>query len=179
MLKINECLRVRGEIVAFDHISEDEVIYAMRHKSIRSFHIHSCQTAISFMTEQLTSTTTAVDFHKALQLIAIANEKTISIFNLKTQLLLQTIISYNGEISTIHFVQNSPYLIVGTKQGRVMQYRYDAKISIARLYSFSYNNLTQRRIDNIYKNDVNAIDSYGDLVASSGYAGSIILIKLH
>ncbi|MBA1437655.1 MAG: hypothetical protein FAF05_01485 [Epsilonproteobacteria bacterium] len=111
--------------------------------------------------------TTPIDFHKALQIVAIANDKTIYIIDLRTKMTLQRIISHDGSITLLHFVQNSPYLIAGTQQGRVMQYRYDSRSTLSRLCSFTANK------------PVSAIDSYEEIIASSGYGGEITIIKLY
>ena len=176
MLQPRECFRVRGEVIALDAL-HDEIIYALRHKTIKTFDTHRCQFTHTFVTEYLNSSTVAIAFHKTLQLVAIANEKTITIFDLKTQIVLQTILCNSGEITTLHFVQNSPYLIAGTNQGRVLQYRYDGKTSLSRLCSFPYNNPLNKQI--VTNNYVSAIDSFDDLVASSGYGGAVTIIKLH
>ena len=176
MLRPKECFRIRGEITALEALNNDEVIYTLRHKTVKSFLAKECRYNHSLMLEPIGSFTTAIAFSKTHQLIAIANQKTIFIYDIKTKLPLQTIISYNGEVSLLHFVENSPYLIVATTQGRVMQYRYDNKASLARLCSFGSNTLGKKTLLSTY---VSAIDSYEDLIAASGYGGAITLVQLY
>lgn len=177
MVKREECFRSRGEIVAFEILQDNKAVYALQHKIIKSFSTLTCKTLSNLSLEYLSSQTTAVCSHKSLDLVAIANGKTIYIIETKTKMVLQTIISYSGEITTLHFVQNSPYLITGTTNGRVVQYRHDGKSSLSRLCSFPFNNPIGKRV--IGKNYVGAIDSNEKYVACSGYGGAITIIKLH
>jgi WD40 repeat protein len=177
MIHHEEILRVRGDIIAIEALSDDEVIFAQRHKTIKSFSLLTSKLISNNSVEHLGGQTTAICFHKTLELVAIANGKTIYIVNTKTKIVLQTIISYSGDITLLHFVQNSPYLITGTKNGRVVQYRYDGKSSLSRLCSFPFNNPIGKKV--IGKNYVGAIDSNEKYVACSGYGGAITLIKLH
>ncbi|MFT7859769.1 MAG: hypothetical protein ABXS93_02410 [Sulfurimonas sp.] len=177
MNKIQECFRVRGNIIAFEALNNDTMIYALQHKTINSFSVLTCKTLSKLSLEYLSSQTTAIAFHKNLELAAIANGKTIYIINTNNKMVMQTIISYSGDITNLHFVQNSPYLITGTKNGRVVQYRYDGKASLSRLCSFPFNNPIGKKV--IDKNYVGAIDSNEKYVACSGYGGAITIIKLH
>ncbi|WP_428739258.1 hypothetical protein [Sulfurimonas sp.] len=177
MVKKEECFRSRGKIIAFEKVNNNEIIYALQHKIIKSFSTLTCKTLGNLSLEYLSTQTTAICFHKSLDLVAIANGKTIYIINTKSKMVLQTIISYTGDITTLHFVQNSPYLITGTTNGRVVQYRYDGKSSLSRLCSFPFNNPIGKRV--IGKNYVGAIDSNEKYVACSGYGGAITIIKLH
>lgn len=177
MIKKEECFRVRGNIVALKTLSSEEVIYALEHKSIKSFAPKECKNLKSLWIEYLSSQTTAIAFHPTQDLVALANDRTIYIIDTQTKLVQQTIISYSGEITILHFVQNSPYLITGTKNGRVVQYRYEGKSSLSRLCSFPFNNPIGKKV--IGKNYVGAIDSNDQYVACSGYGGAITIIKLH
>jgi hypothetical protein len=177
MVKKEECFRSRGNIVAFEILKENKAIYALQHKIIKSFSTLTCKTLSNLSLEYLSSQTTAICFHNSLDLVAIANGKTIYIVDTRTKVVLQTIISYTGEITILHFVQDSPYLITGTKNGRVVQYRYDGKSSLSRLCSFPFNNPIGKKV--IGKNYVGAIDSNEKYVACSGYGGAITIIKLH
>lgn len=172
-----ECFRVRGDIIAFDTIAEDEVFYALQHKTIKSFSTLTCKTLSHLSTEYLSSQTTAISFHKSMKLVAIANGKTIHIISTETQAVVQTLISYGGDIMILHFIQDSSYLIAGTTNGRVLQYRHDGKSMLSRLCSFPVNNPIGKRV--IGKNYVGAIDSNEHYVVSSGYGGAITIIKLN
>lgn len=176
-MKKEECFRVRGDIVALKALNSDEAIYALKHKSIKSFSINECKHLKSLWIEYLCSQTTAISFHPTQDLVALANDRTIYVIDTQTKLVQQTIISYSGEITILHFVQNSPYLITGTKNGRVVQYRYDGKSSLSRLCSFPFNNPIGKKV--IGKNYVGAIDSNDHYVVCSGYGGAITIIKLH
>ncbi|QOP42298.1 hypothetical protein [Sulfurimonas marina] len=177
MIIQEECLRTRSNIIAFSALNNDEIIYALQHKTVKSFSSLTCKPLRSITTEYLSTQTTAISFHKTDNLVAIANGKTIYIINTKTKEVLQTIISYAGDITTLHFIQNSPYLITGTKNGRVVQYRYDGKSSLSRLCSFPFNNTIGKKV--VEKNYVGAIDSNDKYIACSGYGGAITIIKLH
>ncbi len=175
--KREECFRTRSEIIAFEPLNENEIIYALQHKTVKSFSTLACKTLKNIAIEHLGSQTTAISFHKSLELIAIANGKMIYIMSTTDKSVVQTIISYNGDVISLHFVQNSPYLICGTKNGRVILYKYTQKSSLSRLCSFPFNNPVGKKV--IDKNYVGAIDSNEQYIASSGYGGAITIIKLH
>lgn len=177
MMQKEECLRARGDIIAFQALGGDEIIYALQHKIIKSFSTLTCKVLRNISVEYLSNQTTALCFHKSLDLVALANGKTIYIISTKTKMVQQTIISYSGDITILHFVENSPYFIAGTTNGRVVQYRYDGKSSLSRLCSFPFNNPIGRKV--LGKNYVGAIDSNEKYVACSGYGGAITIIKLH
>lgn len=177
MLRPKECLRIRGEIIAFGKLHNNRLIYSLRHKMLKAFSLENCQHTASHSLEYINSSTTAIDFHRALNLVAIANGKTIYIYDFKNNMILQNIIVYGAEVMCLHFVQNTPYIIVGTTQGRVMQYRYDAKSSLSRLCSFPFNNPHGTRV--LGRNYISTIDSYEHLVAASGYGGAITIIDIH
>lgn len=174
---MQECFRPRGTIIAFEAIKEDEIIYALEHKTIKSFSTLTCKTLTHISSEHLSSQTSAIAFSKEHSLVALANGKNIYILDTKTQMMIQTIISYSADVTVLHFARHTPYLIAGTDNGRVLQYRYDGKSTLSRLCSFPFNNPLGKKV--IGKTYVGAIDSNSNYLAVSGYGGAITIIKLH
>jgi hypothetical protein len=108
--------------------------------------------------------------------MAIANNNIIYVIDTNSKLLLQTIKTNEGKITILTFIKNTKYLISGTKNGRVMQYRYDGRSAISRLCSFGHNLRTKGRIQNNY---VSAFAQMNDKIACSGYGGIITVLTLN
>ena len=132
----------------------------------------------NILPEKLYSTTRAVAFSYDAKIVAFANKNIIHIMVFQTQKILQTIELDDGDVDILNFDAGSEYLIVGTTTGRVIQYRYNSIMPIARLCSFPYH-FPDEKILKINKNFVSAFTFYNDTIACSGYGGSIYVINLH
>lgn len=124
---------------------------------------------------QLNHKTTAIDFHPNGNICAIADNKVIYIISLTDKSVLQTIFTHNGTIDILRFIPNRPYLVSGTKKGRVMLCRYDSHSEISRLVSFPHIK-EKRKITNNY---VSVFAFSQNYMASSGYGGCVSLINLN
>jgi len=176
-LQIIECFKSDKKIYSLEEYDSSLVAIITRTKSIEIFSPSHCETLKNIYSDLLKEETTALAFHPKLDLMAIANKETLYIIEAKQHKILETINTHDGEISLLSFVASAPYLISGTKNGRVIQYRYEGKIHISRLCSFPFNRVGYKTI--IKNNYVSTIASNDQYVASSGYGGAVTLVKFN
>lgn len=119
--------------------------------------------------------TTATAISEEHKLLAFANSTIIYIVNLTNKTIIQTIKTATGEIEALSFVENSPYIVAGTKEGRVSQYRYDARAQLSRLCSFPHKRENAQKITNNY---ISTLTFHRGYMACSGYGGGITLMKV-
>ncbi len=173
MLIKHSCYKARSSIIAFTILDDDTVALATAMHGAKIYSHQKCSAIKNLSIEFLGQNTTAVCFSKDSNLLAFANANIIYIINTQNKLLLQKIRTYEGSIEIIEFAPNSKYLITGTKDGRVMQYRYDGRSGLSRLCSFG------KETSRLTNNYVSAFAFYNELFACSGYGGSITILKIN
>ncbi len=171
--RLQACLKTRSAITQISSLHGASLALSTEFHGLKIF--SSCIVEQNIAHELLGHKTTAVAFSKELSLFAFANGTTIHILKLQTKEILQTIRSDEGSIEILSFVPNTPYIIAGTKEGRVLQFRYDGRAQLSRLCSFPTERLETQKISSNY---VSAMAFYGETMACSGYGGSIVLIQL-
>lgn len=171
--RLQACLKTRSAITQISSLHGASLALSTEFHGLKIF--SSCIVEQNIAHELLGHKTTAVAFSKELSLFAFANGTTIYILKLQTKEILQTIRSDEGSIEILSFVPNTPYIIAGTKEGRVLQFRYDGRAQLSRLCSFPTERLETQKISSNY---VSAMAFYGETMACSGYGGSIVLIQL-
>ena len=173
--RLQECFKTRSPITEIIVLNDKTIVFSTKLHGAKIFSTSNCAITKNLSIELLGYKTTATAFSQEHALLAFANSKTIYIVNIQNKTTIQTIRTDEGEIEILSFVPNSPYLVAGTKDGRVSQYRYDSKAQLSRLCSFP-----QKRENNyrIKYNYVSALAFYGQYMACSGYGGSIVLIKM-
>ena len=177
MFEKNECLKARSKINALSNIGENLVAFSTKTHGIKIFSSNTCRPTQNLSVEQLNYKTTAVAFSGKSRLFAFAHANIIYIMNIDSKIIIQTIRTNEGIIEMMAFVPNSLYLVTGTKNGRVMQYRYDGRFGLSRLCSFGHNAASST--PKIKNNYVSAFASKGALLAFSGYGGIITILKMH
>ena len=134
----------------------------------------NCSTLQSLSLKELNYTTTATSFNQDGSLLAIANGSALFIISTQTKVPIQTLRSFDGDISLLHFLTDSKYLIAGTTSGRLLEYRYDARLQISRLCSFGYADAHKSRAK---ERSVTAFTHYDKLIAAGNSQGEIIALK--
>jgi len=175
MLKIDNCLTTRSQITQLQATDNDTVLYSTVFHGTKVLNTQKCDTNFNISNQYLNSKTTATSFSPDGKFIAFANKNIIYILYICTHKIIKTIVT--DEIITIlTFDKSSTYIICGTQQGRVLQYRYNNSSSLSRLCSFP----VQRNSNKIFikNNFVSALSSYGELIATAGYGGSIVIIDI-
>lgn len=175
MLEKQLCHKARSKITAFEILEDNTLAFSTKMHGVKIFSLESCSAKKNLSIELLGYKTTAVAFHKQKDLIAIANHHIIYIISTKDKTLLQTIKTNVGIIELISFVPDSKYIVIGTNAGRVVQYRYDGRAQLSRLCSFGHNTSTTR----IKHNYVSAFAFKKNIFASTGYGGTITILKMN
>lgn len=175
--KLHECFQTHSKITNITVLSDELIALSTKLHGIKIFSLSDCAIQEDFSINLLGEKTTATAFSKEHKLFAFANSQTIHIINLQNRTTLQTIYTDEGEIEVLTFVENSAYLITGTKEGYVSQYRYDTKTQLSCLCSFP--NLLTKSTLHVKNSYVSAITSNETYIASSGYGGDITLIQIN
>lgn len=173
---MHECLTARSEILELELLENSTISFATKIHGIKNISSKGCETSLHLAPKDLNSKTSAVTFSKNGELLAFANSNIIRIFYLPTRKLIKTIKSDEKEIEILRFDPSSKYLIAGSRDGRVVQYRYSNSISLSRLCSFAYK---KRSSAKERKSFVSSIAFCDTLIACSGYGGSIVVMNLH
>ena len=177
MLTLQECLKTRSSITAISPLNDGLVAFSTQLHGAKIFSYKDCNVTKNLSIDLLGHKTTAVAISKEYKLLAFANETVLYILNLENKTVIQTIRTNDGTIGILSFVENSPYIIAGTNQGRVIKCRYDGRSQLSRLCSFPY--LSKNRKIQVKNNYVSAFAFHGNLMASSGYGGAITLLKMN
>jgi hypothetical protein len=176
MFSKTQCTRTRSDITAFSILENDTFVFSTKYNGAKIFSSLDCSSLNNLSIKLLNPSTTAIAFHETKNILAFANSNIIYIIDTDTKNLLQTIKTNEGEITLMFFVKNSKYLITGTKNGRVMQYRYDGRFAISRLCSFGHKVKSKGRVQENY---VSAFTQMDDKIACSGYGGIITILTLN
>jgi len=177
MIQAIKCFKLRAEIFTIGRVNHNFIGIATTSKSIKIFSTKECQTVHNIHLELLGEETTALCFHPTLDLMAIANGEKLHIVNLQEHTIIQTITTNDGAIEILSFIPYAPYLISGTKSGRVMQYRYEGAVHISRLCSFPYTTSSYKK--SIKNNYVSAIAHNDNYIAASGFGSALTVIRFN
>jgi len=177
MIKQLECFKFYANIFTIDKINNNYIAIALKPQNIKVFSTHDCQTIQNIYCNLFGVETTAIAFHPTLQLIAIANGEKLYIINIKEEKIIQTLLTHDGVIEKLTFIDNAPYLISGTQNGRIIQYRYEGEIHISRLCSFPHTPTNYKK--DINNNFVSAIAYNKQYIAASGFGNAITIIKFN
>ncbi|MBN2815424.1 MAG: hypothetical protein JXQ67_01975 [Campylobacterales bacterium] len=173
---MQECVKTRSSITDITVLNDGNLAFCTEFHGAKLLNTQECRLSKNLSIEHLGHKTTAKAFSKEHKLLAFANDTTIYIINLQNKTLLQCIKTNDGSIEVLSFVPNSPYLIAGTKDGRVTQFRYDGKSQLSRLCSFPAKRESSYRIKNNY---VSALAFHGNYMAASGYGGTVVVMKMN
>lgn len=176
MLSKDECYKARSKIETLSILEDDTVAISTQTHGAKIFSPENCSALKNLSIDFLCHQTTAVAFSKSSNLLAIANHRVIYIVNTQNKTLIQTIYTNEGEIQIISFVPNTKYLVTGTKNGRVLQYRYDGRAHLSRLCSFGQTTVKKKL--HLKNNYVSAFAFKENLFASTGYGGVITILKM-
>ena len=176
MSEIKECLRLHTKITQLQVLEDDKVALASISNGIKILSSQECRTVISSLPKTMNEKTTAVAFSSNGKLLAYANPNIIYIVDIQTNTMLRKIDVENEIVDILMFDPSSNYLIAGTKNGRVLQYKNNSNILLSRLCSFPF-----RAVDEHIKikdNYVSAFAFFKNKIACSGYGGTIFVIDL-
>ena len=179
MPKIYNCQKAKSDIIELKVLNSSLVAYATKFHGIKIFDFESCDTKKSIADMHLNSTVSASAFSPNSELFAFANNHNIYILEISSKNISNTIESGNEDIEIISFDSSSNYIIAGSKNGRVLQYKTDKPSLLSRLGSFPYNDSNKELKYDKDKNFVSSFAFYKNKFACSGYGGAIITLNLH
>jgi len=175
--KSTHCFRAHSSILDLAVLENDTIIFSTKNSGIRVVDKDDYTILSNVLPQELEGASMSV-FSPDGKVVALVKHNIINIMVLKNQKILKVIQVPDERIESVHFDTSSNYLIVGTSEGRVLQYRYNSNTQLSRLCSFPYH-FPDERPEKVKGNFVSAITSYKDKVASSGYGGTIFVMGLH
>lgn len=179
MFKIYECQSAKSDITALTILGDKFVAYSTRLHGIKIFDLNTFETRKSIASSHLNSSVTACAFSPNSQFFVFANAPFLYIIDIETKELLQTIETYDEEIQIISFDTTSNYVVAGTKNGRVLQYKTNQSHLLSRLCSFPYDREKTPLKPKEDKNFVSSFAFYKNQFACSGYGGAIFIIDFY
>jgi len=177
MYTIEKCLTLDTNIKNLEALDNKYIALSTESGEAR---INSCknhENKLIIESEKLTSDVIAMSFSPNVELLAFAVKSSIFVLDTRIGEILNEIPIKAKEINILSFDSSSNYLIVGTKYGRVFQYKYNNPSVLARLCSFPYDRTIQQTKN--FTNFVSAITFYGSKIACTGYGGAIFVMDLH
>ncbi len=177
MPEIYECLISRSEITQLQVLDNNSIAYSTQLHGIKIFS-SDCEVKINLSSEYLDSQTTAIAFSGNGKLLAFANKDIIYVISISTKKVITKIKTNKENIEILAFDPSSTYIIAGSVNGRVLQYKYNNTSLLARLCSFPYQTKTTD-MSRIKQNFVSAFAFYKNKIACSGYGGSIFIVDLY
>ncbi|MBU1659767.1 WD40 repeat domain-containing protein, partial [bacterium] len=171
MPKIKNCLIARSEITELKKLSNNSIVFSTKLHGIRIINPEDCQVTFNFAYESLNSKTNVLAFSPDEELLAFANDTVISVVHMPSRKVINTIHTHNEKAELLSFDQSSTYLLVGTSNGRVLQYRFNNSSLLSRLCSSS--------LFNEKKNPISCFALHNNTIAYSAYGGSISIVHLY
>lgn len=175
MLREYECFEGHSKIREVTSLEDATLLIDTEFDGLFQLSPNSCQNPKNLTTANSSASITA--FCAKRKLLAFAKKNTLSIFDLNSSTLLQSINTDEGDILLLAFVPNSAYIITGTNRARVVKYRFDAPRALSRLCSFSHT-LTSQNIK-AKSNYVSAFAFYKNYIACSGFGGLIKILQIN
>ena len=172
MLESSHCLRIRSELTTLKKLDNNLVGISTNHHGAKIFSYDECKVSSSITHENLNALTTAVSFSPNAEFLAFSIKSSIYILHIASKVLIKTIKIDNEQIHMMEFDLESKYIIVATKSGRILQYRYDGSSMLARLYSFDVHKKTTTA-------PVSSFSFHKNIMACGGNNGTIFTINLH
>ena len=176
MPKIYKCQRAKSDITLLKALDDSLVAYCTKFHGIKIFDFHECETKKSIANAYLGPNVTASAFSPNNELFAFVNSSFIYILEIQSKEIIHTIEVHDEDVEIISFDPSSSYIIAGSKNGRVLQYKTNQPSLLSRLCSFPYDrkNITREK-----QNFVSSFAFFNNSFACSGYGGAIYIIDLY
>jgi len=175
--KLTKCFKAFSSILSLKVLENNTIIFATENSGIRVVEVEECSVVSNTLPSELNQETQLVAFSQDAKLAAFVNAQTVYIMILSTQTIIKQI-EVTSEINLISFDPSSSYIIIGSADGRVTQYRFNSNLQLSRLCSFPYL-LPGEKFSQTEQNYVSAFAFDNDKFACSGYGGAIYILNLH
>lgn len=179
MPKIYECIIARSKITNLVTLDNETLAFCTSQNGIALLDYQECEIKKNINHQKLNSNVVATAFSPNTELFAFVNNRVLYVVDIQTKDTLQVINIDDEDISILSFDPSSTYIIAGTENGRVLQYKHNTDSLLSRLCSFPHNR------DSIYlkfkenENYVSAFAFYKNTLACSGYGGAIFILDIH
>jgi len=175
--KFTRCFKAYSAILSLKVLENKTIIFATRNSGIRVVDAHDYSVISNILPDELKQDTSLVSFSPDSKLAAFVNATTVSVMILATQVIIKKI-KLQSRVNVISFDPSSTYILIGTRDGRVTQYRFNSSSRLSRLCSFPYL-LPDEKFLQTEQNYVSAFAFHNDKFACSGYGGAIYVLNLH
>jgi len=172
---INDCLQARSEITAFKKLNNNFFAYSTKYHGAYVINIQECAVFLNFKNENLDFNITAICFSSDAKLIAYSTKTHLHIANMLDKQVIKSIYINNNDLTILSFDLTCKYIIAGNSEGRVFLFKYNLGSQLSRLCSFPH----QRPKKEIQNNFVSAMAFHKNLLAVSGYGGTIFIIDIY
>ncbi|NPA59092.1 MAG: hypothetical protein GXO30_01290 [Epsilonproteobacteria bacterium] len=153
----------------------DKIIFSTKYDGVDSLSLSKCKPNYTFTHKDLSSHTLAVTFSKNGKRIAFSTKRYLYIADLITNEIIKKIDTQTKHLIILSFDNSSNYIIAGTKDARVMLYKYNSNLHISRLFSFGYKNKTNK-----FRNHfISSITYYKNFIAVGGHGGIIFIVDIY
>ena len=176
MPKIYKCQKAKSDITLLKTLDNLLVAYNTRFHGVKIFDFNECEIKKSIANAYLNSSVTASAFSPDNEFFAFVNDRTIYILDVLSKEMIHTIETHDEEVDSISFDPSSNYIIAGSKNGRVLQYRMNQPSLLSRLCSFPFD---RKNIARENQNYVSSFAFHNNSFACSGYGGAIYVIDLY
>jgi len=179
MPKIYKCQTSKSNITKLTALNGSLVAYSTKLHGVKIIDCNECEIKKSIANIHLNARVTALSFSPNFELFAFVNQGVIYITQIETKNIIHTIEINDEDIDIISFDSSSTYLLAGSKNGRVLQYKVNQPSLLSRLCSFPYDRSDIDSKTKASKNFVSSFAFYNNNFACSGYGGAIVIIDLH
>jgi len=170
---MHNCLKAPSQITQFTLLG-DTLAYSTKFHGLKVVSNKECDRILSFKHEFLNHETTALALSPDGKYLVFCTANRLYIIKLQTQKLLKSITSIEQTVISLHFDLSSNYIIVGTKEGRILQYKYSQSTLLARVISYKY-----KKINNMHGNILSSISFNDEYLISGYYDGTIDIVNLY
>jgi len=165
--KLKDCTQERSPIINITMFQKNLLVYVTQYAGIKILDCRTCVQKDKLVSSKLNMKTIATAFSPDEKLLAFAHNNTFYIFSLENKNIIKTTKIANDAIDKMIFSEDSLYLLIATKNGRILKYRYNNSSLIDRLYSFRYKQKPSY---------ATAITRYKNKLACGGNDGSLAIL---
>ena len=170
MLCTERCLDTYSRVSQLEAFNEKILAFATRYHGANLYDVEEKEILTHITHKHLNSQTQALCFSSNGHFIAFSSPNFVHILDTQTTAPIQKISMSHHNVQMLCFDPSSLYLIVGTQDGRVLQYRVYDNSLLSRLHSFEAS--TSKR----------AVESFAflhNLLGCGAQNGSIVVMNLH
>jgi hypothetical protein len=178
MLKIYECQVAKSDILELEVLSDSLIAYATKSHGIEIYDSVECKRKKSIVNVHLNSEITSSAFSPNSKIFAFSINQTIFVIDIDSKEMTHSTETNNEDIEMLSFDPSSTYIIAGTKNGRVLQYKYNNPSVLSRICSFPHDRSSIYLDIKKNNNYVSSFAFYNNYLACSGFGGAIFITDL-